>query len=441
VGDVVVDNVSIGAINNYEFTNVLEDHSIYVEFVEEAFPEIHLISLSAGWNIFSSYLTPVNADFLTILEPLIQADALVKVQDQAGNAIEFIDGQWVNGIGDFNIAEGYKIKVNKKTNLYLSGFPVTDGVSIPLTQGWNIMGYPYTFPQDAKQYVNPLIDEGKLQKVQSQRGAAIELFPNLGWINNIGFLFSGQGYKVRVNSNATLNPGGSKMTEKSPTNFSQTVFTPSWVGYGVDHHNIYIKQLTINGKSPSAGTQIGVFDGEICVGIGLVGENTELPIRMVATSNDPYTLGNDGFTTGNTMSVKIWDAENQAFTSEIEITPATGSSLKFEPSGTSVISISAKLSTTDVETISDASHLGNIFPNPVSSSATITFLISKDEKVTLSVFNLVGQRVKTLVNQTLNAGQHQVEWNPAEDELAYGVYIIKMETYTGIQTKRVVFSR
>ncbi|MCK4655323.1 MAG: T9SS type A sorting domain-containing protein, partial [Candidatus Cloacimonetes bacterium] len=49
--------------------------------------------------------------------------------------------------------------------------------------------------------------------------------------------------------------------------------------------------------------------------------------------------------------------------------------------------------------------------------------------VTLEIYNLKGQKVKTLVNETIPAGEHSVVWNGKDDSgktVASGIYLCKM---------------
>lgn len=71
------------------------------------------IPLKSGWNIISFPRTDlVNA--MNIIQPLIDQNKLIKVQDEAGNSIENwgIFGGWKNGIGYFTPGKAYKVKMN-----------------------------------------------------------------------------------------------------------------------------------------------------------------------------------------------------------------------------------------------------------------------------------------------------------------------------------------
>lgn len=70
------------------------------------------ISLKTGWNIISFPRTDwVNA--MDIIQPLIDQNVLVKVQDEAGNSIEDwgVFGGWKNGIGNFSPGKAYKVQL------------------------------------------------------------------------------------------------------------------------------------------------------------------------------------------------------------------------------------------------------------------------------------------------------------------------------------------
>jgi hypothetical protein len=76
------------------------------------------ISLITGWNIISfPYSIIVNA--LSVIQPLIDQNKLVKVQDEAGNSIEDWGtfGGWKNNIGNFMPGKAYKVKMNANATL------------------------------------------------------------------------------------------------------------------------------------------------------------------------------------------------------------------------------------------------------------------------------------------------------------------------------------
>jgi len=94
--------------------------------------------------------------------------------------------------------------------------------------------------------------------------------------------------------------------------------------------------------------------------------------------------------------------------------------------------------TTDIKfskTINDYA-LNQNYPNPVSKQTTITYTVPRSEYVRLDLYNLMGERVKTMVDGTVDAGTHEVYFE--KDNLPVGVYFYTMSTSSGYkQTKKM----
>ena len=65
------------------------------------------------------------------------------------------------------------------------------------------------------------------------------------------------------------------------------------------------------------------------------------------------------------------------------------------------------------------------FPNPFNPSTTIKFALHKPEIVKIEIYNIIGQKVETLLNKSMSAGYHEVEFNG--ENLISGVYIYNIE--------------
>ena len=73
------------------------------------------------------------------------------------------------------------------------------------------------------------------------------------------------------------------------------------------------------------------------------------------------------------------------------------------------------------------------YPNPFNPSTNISFNIKEDTDVEITIYNLKGQRVKSLVDRKFEQGQHKVEWNgtdSASKSVGSGVYFYKVD-YNG----------
>jgi hypothetical protein len=76
------------------------------------------------------------------------------------------------------------------------------------------------------------------------------------------------------------------------------------------------------------------------------------------------------------------------------------------------------------------------YPNPFNPSTTISYQLPVTNYVNLSIYNLLGQRVTTLVNEKLNAGSHTASWNAAG--FASGVYLYRLQAGTYSETKKLI---
>ncbi len=74
-------------------------------------------------------------------------------------------------------------------------------------------------------------------------------------------------------------------------------------------------------------------------------------------------------------------------------------------------------------------------PNPFNSKTAIEFELPEDTKVEITVYNVLGQRVETLVDDYLNAGQHSVIWDASN--YSSGIYFYKLTTNNKTLTKRM----
>ncbi len=71
------------------------------------------------------------------------------------------------------------------------------------------------------------------------------------------------------------------------------------------------------------------------------------------------------------------------------------------------------------------------YPNPFNPETTISFDLNHNTFVSIQIYNIKGQRVKTLVNDVLNRGNHSVVWNGKDENnrnVSSGVYFYKMTT-------------
>lgn len=82
--------------------------------------------------------------------------------------------------------------------------------------------------------------------------------------------------------------------------------------------------------------------------------------------------------------------------------------------------------------------LAQNYPNPFNPSTTIEFSLPRAQKVNLDVFNILGQKVVTLVDQTLGAGSHRVSFDGSDYASGVFMYRLKTDDYTATRKMTMI---
>lgn len=83
--------------------------------------------------------------------------------------------------------------------------------------------------------------------------------------------------------------------------------------------------------------------------------------------------------------------------------------------------------TTDLgqsDALPDKFTLKQNYPNPFNPSTTIEFSVVSSAHVTLEIYNILGQKVTTLINENLGSGVHRIQWDASG--FASGIYIYRL---------------
>ncbi|MEE9432207.1 MAG: T9SS type A sorting domain-containing protein [Melioribacteraceae bacterium] len=80
--------------------------------------------------------------------------------------------------------------------------------------------------------------------------------------------------------------------------------------------------------------------------------------------------------------------------------------------------------------------LGQNYPNPFNPTTVISYSIPTTSNVSITVFDLLGNEIATLVNENKQAGKHKVNFNASQ--LSNGVYFYKLEAENFIDMKKMI---
>ncbi|MGH7456375.1 MAG: FlgD immunoglobulin-like domain containing protein, partial [bacterium] len=88
--------------------------------------------------------------------------------------------------------------------------------------------------------------------------------------------------------------------------------------------------------------------------------------------------------------------------------------------------------------------LAQNYPNPFNPSTKIQFSVLEAGVVQLSVYNLQGQEVRTLVFGQMNPGRHTITWNGRDNSgkiVPSGIYLYKLRVNGFEQTRKMTFMK
>lgn len=80
-------------------------------------------------------------------------------------------------------------------------------------------------------------------------------------------------------------------------------------------------------------------------------------------------------------------------------------------------------------------RLDQNYPNPFNPATTIRFDLARPMQARLTVYDALGRPVAVLVDGQLGGGSHAVQWRPEPGRTASGVYLYRLETPDGVQTR------
>jgi flagellar hook assembly protein FlgD len=102
------------------------------------------------------------------------------------------------------------------------------------------------------------------------------------------------------------------------------------------------------------------------------------------------------------------------------------------------------LSAWDVNAVPTAYALEQNYPNPFNPSTQIRYALPEEARVTISVYDLMGRKVRTLVNGVQSAGYRSVVWNATNDmgrQVSAGVYIYSIQSGDFVQNRKLVLMK
>tara|TARA_B100001750_G_C15466624_1_gene577408 strand:- start:26 stop:313 length:288 start_codon:yes stop_codon:yes gene_type:complete len=87
----------------------------------------------------------------------------------------------------------------------------------------------------------------------------------------------------------------------------------------------------------------------------------------------------------------------------------------------------------------DALHQNH--PNPFNPVTTLRYSLPQDQMVTITIYDMMGRRVRNLINRQETAGYKSIQWDFANDagvSVRAGLYLYRIQAGDFVQTRKMV---
>ena len=185
-------------------------------------------------------------------------------------------------------------------------------------------------------------------------------------------------------------------------------------------------QNILGGRTDDA-SMIEIFNNNNTVTIEADGYVGAVQMTLNHGSNFSIELTNDAFvaqshTDGNQTKLMVVNPGSELFT-------AQG---KFE-----IVEVIAANGNDYIDVVNpNAISLSDAYPNPFNPTTSFELQVGTAGHVTMNVYNLMGQNVGTLVNNTMDAGNYNITWDATN--FSSGMYVVKAETVNGVASQKVM---
>ena len=371
------------------------------------------------WNWISFNLHPPDPSISIIFDTLTPND-IYQVKEQYNSTTYTPGVGWGPGLTEITDGEGYLVYMNNAVDTFtVSGTAINPIINpINLLPNWNWVGY---YP-----YVSLTLSEAlasiSATVVKTQDKSAIY---SGGWVGDLIQLEPGVTYKINVPDSSVLiypliENDKSEPLYKKNNDYNQA----GWqLITGTQYNMIAMADIKIDNET------IGNFDNYI---VGVF--DNEGNCRSVGKKvYDFWYFTIVGNVNGEELYFKVYDmVTEETFKSNEEII-FQNDAIVGSPEKAVIVTCNGSNSD-----IPEEYNLYNSHPNPFYNSTSIKYQIPERTKVNISIYNILGQKVKTLVNSTKEPDTYIVKWDGKDAEnnsLPSGIYFYKLTTgkYTKIQ--------
>jgi hypothetical protein len=374
---------------------------------------------NAGWNMIS--IPVVLSDYTkSIIFPTAITEAF------------YYDGSYKSA-STLQNGIGYWLKFPETTTTTISGLArMSDSVTV--TDGWNMIG--------SLSSIVPVATIG-----QSTPGMVISsYYKYTTGYNATDTLFPGKGYWIKSSVAGKLYLDASAMAAvkqtASPVNVTEEMNTLTITDKNGNKQTLYfgsVKDTKVNAahfEMPPLGPE-GSFDVRF-----MSQRYAELiPSNIENVLEYPININTSAYPV--TLSWQIKETGSHTFT----LRDAAGSKQTLNGEGAMVVTKPSAIVTllaSDRNLLPTEFALGKNYPNPFNPTTKFVVAVPRTANVDIVVFDILGRKVRTLMNGETAAGYHMIEWNGLTEDhapAASGIYFVRMMSGTFNETAKIMLMK
>ncbi len=366
-------------------------------------------NLIPDWNWISFNVVPPSNSVSSIFASLTPND--IKEVKWEYKDEQYWDPTWIGDLPNIEMNYGLKVFMLNGANFSIDGEKINSVTNPIITHVDTLNQYNYNwvayYPEDPLPI--GLAVESLQQRVTTIKGqnkSAVQVESGI-WIGDLTILEPGKSYLMNINTDGTYLVYPPKYYYEnliSKDLAQEPVNNPAnWKLISGNNTNMI---LMANIQADPSRYAVGIFDDENnCRSIGKFVEN----IWYFTVLGDDASL----------LTVKIYDTTtgktiDTDYSFEYQANEMLGSykepiNIKFE---------------TQAPANEELTMLKGNYPNPFNPTTYIKFAIPNEGKVILSIYNLKGQLVETLINGNMTKGEHTVKWDASKH--GSGIYFYKL---------------
>jgi len=375
------------------------------------------LGLASGWSLVSFNVSPSEHDLDSITSPITGQLIMIKGRDGT-----YIPGSGTNSLTQLVDGQAYNVLTTEAVTWPILGDLIPSATPIPLYEGWNLAAYLPTLSLPVQPAIQSI--SSQLHQVKGSRGIYIPGNP----YSTLGSMEPGKGYWVLLSAPDTLF---------YPSHLPSSYLAGAVEADGRQDEDDRLILSTSMGVLARCQT---ADPGDILlawVGNELRGRETFIsPEGFSACLIQIYTESD-----GELISFSIQKPDSTSIWLDSFVISQPHAMLGDYPQFVELDPIS----NLEDDVIHPIAELLGVHPNPFKDNASIRFSTTNDtDTVSFNVYNLRGQRIRSLGRNTYPKGNHTVIWNGCDDhgnKVASGIYIIEFITSKYRKCVKALLSR